>query len=59
MNKAIAAAVFIQLLIMVLLVIGWVLNIVALAQAATIGGLEAARIIGIIIVPLGGILGWV
>lgn len=39
-------------------IIGWIGNIVSLAQASHIGGLEALRIIGIFLVPLGAVLGF-
>lgn len=39
--------------------IGWVLNIVALAQASGITGMVLLRVAGIFIPPLGGVLGYV
>ena len=54
-------------IISILIFIGWVLNIVALATAGTAGtaGLAAMtilillRIIGIFVPPLGAVLGWI
>lgn len=41
--------------------IGWVLNVVQLvhAAAAPITGIFVLKCIGIVVVPFGGILGWV
>lgn len=45
----------------VAMIVGWVMNIVALigfsGTIATMGALEIARIIGIFVAPLGSILG--
>lgn len=51
-------AVAIAVIAVVLLIAGgWIANIVALASAATIGGMEVARAIGIPLFPIGVILG--
>ncbi len=42
-------------------VFGWVMNIVYLVDATHIGGMEVARIVGIVMAPIGsvlGIVGW-
>lgn len=44
-----------------LLVIGWVMNIVALTNAPALvewGAMEVLRVVGIFLAPLGGVLGW-
>jgi len=48
------------LLTMLGLIIGWVMNIVALVQCdfAAPWKEEALRIIGLIVAPLGGVFGW-
>jgi len=38
--------------------VGWVLNIMQIANADHITGMVAVRIIGVVMVPLGAILGW-
>lgn len=46
----------------VALVIGWVMNIVALVggpELAQWTTLEVLRVVGIFIAPLGGVLGWI
>jgi pheromone shutdown protein TraB len=42
----------------VTLLLGWILNIVKLIQADTISGMEIARVAGIFVAPLGGLLGY-
>lgn len=37
---------------------GWVMNIVSLIDSNGLGGLEAARIVGIFVAPLGAVLGY-
>lgn len=44
--------------VIVLLVIGWVMNIVELAHTTEITGMVVVRAIGVFLAPLGGILGW-
>lgn len=39
--------------------VGWVLNIVALAHMHAASGMMAARILGVVVPPIGAILGWV
>lgn len=39
-------------------IVGWFLNIFALASAAGFGGLEVARALGVVMVPVGVLLGW-
>jgi hypothetical protein len=44
-----------------ILLIGWVMNIVALTNAPAIvqwGAMEVLRVVGIFVAPLGGVLGW-
>lgn len=43
------------------LVVGWIMNIAALFSAPAIAawsGMEIARVIGVFVAPIGGILGW-
>ena len=43
------------------LVIGWLSNIVKLLNAPVVaewGAMEVLRVVGIILAPLGGVLGW-
>lgn len=44
------------------LAIGWLMNIVKILnngfEIAQWGGIEALRVVGIFLAPLGGILGW-
>lgn len=40
-------------------IVGWVANIVAIAQADYINGMVLLRITGVLIAPLGAILGWI
>lgn len=53
--KAIAALILIP--IWVALLWGWVLNILALVAAPSLGGLELLRAVGVFFAPLGSILG--
>ena len=41
--------------------IGWVMNIISVATAdyTTLDAMEVMRIIGIVVAPIGAILGWV
>lgn len=39
-------------------IIGWVLNIVQLVSGHSQSGMFALRIVGVIIAPLGSVLGW-
>lgn len=38
--------------------LGWVLNIIEIAHAATIDGMVILRVIGVFIAPLGAVLGF-
>jgi hypothetical protein len=38
--------------------VGYILNIIQIAQADTITGMVLVRVIGIIVAPLGAIIGW-
>ena len=38
--------------------IGWVFNVVAIVHASQVTGLVIARVVGIFIVPLGSVLGF-
>lgn len=42
--------------------IGWVINIVKIVSSGFViaewGGMEVARIIGVLVAPLGAVLGW-
>jgi len=40
-------------------IVGWIANIVAIAQADYINGMVLVRIAGVFIAPLGAILGWI
>jgi len=40
------------------IIVGWVMNIISLVGADSITGMEIARIAGIFIPPLGGVLGY-
>lgn len=40
-------------------IIGWVLNIVHIAQDNMTSGMLALRIVGILLAPLGSVLGWI
>ena len=37
---------------------GWILNIIALAHADAFNGLVALRCVGVLMAPLGAVLGW-
>lgn len=39
-------------------IIGWVLNIMQIAQSDHITGMIVVRIIGVFMAPLGAVLGW-
>lgn len=56
-GKAIVMLIFVALPIAA--AIGWVLNLIALASMTSVTGLMILRVIGILIVPLGSILGYV
>lgn len=56
-----AGATLIYFSVILALVIGWVLNIVALTNAPALvqwGAMEVLRVVGIFLAPLGGVLGW-
>lgn len=38
---------------------GWVLNIMKLAEAGSVTGMVLVRAIGVVVPPLGAILGWI
>lgn len=40
-------------------IVGWIANIVAIAESKYISGMVMVRIAGIFIAPLGAILGWI
>lgn len=40
-------------------IVGWIANIVAIAQSNYVDGMVMVRIAGIFIAPLGAILGWI
>lgn len=40
-------------------IVGWIANLVAIAQSDYINGMVLVRIAGIFIAPLGAILGWI
>lgn len=40
-------------------IVGWIANIVAIAQSDYINGMVLVRIAGIFLAPLGAILGWI
>jgi len=44
--------------IWILAIIGWFLNIFAVADAHTVNGMVIIRAVGIFVAPLGAILGW-
>lgn len=45
-------------IILVLVAVGWIMNIVKLIGATEIGGEELVRIIGIFAAPIGTLMGW-
>ncbi len=49
---------FIWLVTVILIAVGWVMNIIALAHASAVTVLVVLRIIGIFVPPLGAILGY-
>ena len=49
----------VAILLFVAGVIGWVMNIVALAGASEFSGLLLLRAVGIFVAPLGAVLGWI
>jgi len=57
MKKIAAIVVFVSF--MFAAVAGWFMNLAKLLGAQEIAGLEIARGIGILVAPLGAILGWV
>lgn len=57
MKKTAAIVVFVAF--MFAAVAGWFMNLAKLLGAQEIAGLEIARGIGILVAPLGAILGWV
>ena len=56
-NSSVLASLMI-LIVYLVAVIGWVINVVSLVSANSMGGLEVARAIGILVAPLGAVLGW-
>jgi hypothetical protein len=47
--------------VVVLLFIGWVMNIITLVDAPALtqwGAMEVLRVVGIFVAPLGAVLGW-
>lgn len=42
----------------IMLMIGWVLNIISLVNSEVLNGMVLLRAAGIFIAPLGGVLGW-
>lgn len=40
-------------------IVGWIANIVAIAQSNYVDGMVMVRIAGIFLAPLGAILGWI
>jgi hypothetical protein len=42
----------------IIAVIGWILNIVQIADAHTVNGMVIIRAVGIFVAPLGAVLGW-
>ena len=53
------AVVLLCLVSIVVAFFGWVMNIVQLVSADSIGGLEVARAIGVFMAPLGAVLGFI
>lgn len=51
-------AVIAYLLIILVAGYGWVMNIIKLIDAVSFGGMEIARAIGILVAPLGIVLGY-
>jgi len=39
--------------------VGWVLNLVAIAQVNDFSGMLVLRVIGIFVAPIGAVLGWI
>jgi hypothetical protein len=60
MNKTVFAAYLIPIAIALAWGVGWVMNIITLigADFSNITGLLVLRVVGIFIVPLGGVLGY-
>lgn len=52
MGNIFAAAIFIAGLM------GWVMNIIAIAGSDHVSGMVLVRVMGVLIAPLGAILGW-
>jgi len=53
------AGIFVGLvLVAIMLAIGWVMNVIELFHATEVTGMVIARGIGVILAPLGGVLGW-
>lgn len=48
----------IYLSIVIMLMIGWIMNIVAIAHLTAFSGMAVLRVIGVFLAPLGGVLGW-
>lgn len=39
--------------------VGWIMNIIAVAQSDFVSGMVILRIVGIFMAPLGAVLGWI
>jgi len=39
--------------------VGWIMNIVAVAQSDVVTGMVILRVVGIFMAPLGAVLGWI
>lgn len=48
----------IKLTIFAALVIGYIINVVKIATAAALAPFVILRLVGVVVMPLGGILGW-
>lgn len=60
LDKALAGFGVVYILVLIGLVIGWVLNVVSILATLSdpITGLFIARLVGIVVFPLGGVLGF-
>jgi len=49
--------------VVMIVVSGWVMNIMALAaltvSETTFGALEVLRVVGVVIIPIGAVMGWI
>lgn len=57
-SKSATYIMYVYLIIVILAFGGWVANIVKVFGADTITGMELVRIVGIVLAPLGSILGF-